>query len=58
MAAAPEVGRPAFEALAARAATGGDRDLAWLVRENLRKRRLERLDPEWASKLLERLQLS
>ena len=58
VAAGPEVGRPAFEELAARAAAGDDRDLAWLVRENLRKRRLERLDPEWASRLLERLQLS
>jgi hypothetical protein len=58
VAADPELGRPAFEELAARAAAGGDSDLAWLVRENLRTRRLERLDPEWTSRLLERLQPS
>jgi hypothetical protein len=55
VAAAPEVGRPAFESLARRAAESGDRDLRWLVRENLRKRRLERLDPDWVTALLARL---
>ena len=55
VAAAPEVGRPAFEELVERAAAGDDRDLAWLARENLRKRRLERLDPAWVARMRERL---
>jgi hypothetical protein len=53
VAAAPEVGRPAFEELAEQAAS--DRDPAWVVRENLRKRRLERLDPAWVARMRERL---
>jgi hypothetical protein len=55
VAAAPEVGRPAFEELVSWAGASDDRDLAWVARENLRKRRLERLDPGWVSRLLERL---
>jgi hypothetical protein len=55
VAAAPEVGKPAFEALVGRGAASGDRDLAWVARENLRKRRLQRLDPGWVARLLERL---
>lgn len=53
--AAPEEGRPAFEALVARAQRSGDRDLRWIARENLRKRRLERLDADWVSALRARL---
>ena len=53
VAAAPEVGRPAFEELVEQAAS--DRDLAWMVRENLRKRRLERLDPAWVTRVRGRL---
>jgi hypothetical protein len=30
-------------------------DLAWVARENLRTRRLARLDPAWVARLLERL---
>jgi hypothetical protein len=52
VAAAPDVGWPAFEAVVERAATGGDRDLRWIVRENLRKRRLERLDADRVAALL------
>ena len=55
VAAAPEEGRPAFEALVARAARSGDRDLRWIARENLRKRRLERLDAGWVATLRARL---
>jgi hypothetical protein len=55
VAAAPEVGRPAFEALVDRAVEGGDRDLRWIARENLRKRRLERADPNWVPALRARL---
>jgi hypothetical protein len=55
VAAAPEVGKPAFEQLVGRAAASDDRDLAWVARENLRKRRLQRLDPGWVARLLERL---
>jgi hypothetical protein len=56
VAAAPEVARPAFEDLVERAAASGDGDLVWVARENLRKRRLERVDPEWAARLLARIQ--
>jgi hypothetical protein len=55
VAAAPEVGKPAFEQLVDEVAVSGDRDLAWVARENLRKRRLQRLDPGWVVRLLERL---
>ena len=55
VAAAPEVGKPAFEQLVGRAAASDDRDLAWVARENLRKRRLQRLDPAWVERLLQRL---
>ena len=55
VAAAPEVGRPAFEEFVSWAAASDDRDLAWVARENLRKRRLERLDRAWVTRLLERL---
>jgi hypothetical protein len=55
VAAAPEVGKPAFEQLVEQVAVSGDRDLAWVARENLRKRRLQRLDPGWVARLLERL---
>jgi hypothetical protein len=55
VAAAPDVGRPVFEALVERAAESGDRDLHWIVRENLRKRRLERLDANWVAGLRARL---
>lgn len=55
VAAAPGVGRPAFEELVERATASDDRDLAWMARENLRKRRLERLNRGWIARLLERL---
>ena len=55
VAAAPEEGRPAFEALVARVGRSGDRDLRWIARENLRKRRLQRLDADWVATLLARL---
>ena len=55
VAAALEVGRPAFAALVAHAAQSGDRDLRWIARENLRKRRLERLDADWVATLLAQL---
>jgi hypothetical protein len=55
VAAGPEVGRPAFEELVSWAGASDDRDLAWVARANLRKRRLERLDLGWVTRLLERL---
>lgn len=55
VAAAPELGVPAFERLLAEATTGEDRDLRWIVRENLRKKRLERLDAAWVERSLARL---
>jgi len=47
----PEKGKPAFERLLA----SGDRDVRWIVRQNLRKRRLLRLDAGWVTRLSERL---
>ena len=41
----PEEGKPLFERLLA----SGDRDVRWIVRENLRKRRLVRLDADWVA---------
>jgi hypothetical protein len=55
VAAAPEVGRPRFEAFVDRVVASGDRDLRWIARENLRKRRLERLDATWVAALRARL---
>ena len=55
VAAAPNTGRPRFEDLVERAAASGDRDLRWIARENLRKRRLERLDADWVAALRARL---
>lgn len=55
VASAPEIGRPALEALVERAAASGDRDLCWIARENLRKRRLERLGTECVAALRARL---
>ena len=55
VAAAPQAGRPALERLVAGAERSGDRDLRWIARENLRKRRLERLDAPWVPALLARL---
>jgi hypothetical protein len=55
VAAAPSIGRPAFDALVERAVTTGHRDLRWIARENLRKRRMERVDAEWVAALRARL---
>ena len=38
-----------------RAAASGDRDLLWIARENLRKKRLERVDQRWVAALRARL---
>jgi hypothetical protein len=56
VAAAPDAGRPAFEHLVERAAASADRDLLWIARENLRKRRLERVDPGWVAALRAQLE--
>ena len=45
----PEEGKPLFERLLA----SSDRDVRWIVRENLRKRRLSRLDASWVTRLSE-----
>ena len=47
----PEEGKAAFEQLLA----SDDRDIRWVVRENLRKRRLDRMDAAWAERLRERV---
>jgi hypothetical protein len=46
----PDEGRAAFEQLLA----SDDRDIRWVVRENLKKRRLDRMDAAWAERLRER----
>jgi hypothetical protein len=56
VAAAPEPGRRAFEAFVERAVSTQDPDLRWIARENLRKHRLERLDPAWVATLSAKLQ--
>jgi hypothetical protein len=43
----PDVGKPVFEHLL----ENGDPDIRWLVRENLRKKRLERMDATWTEEL-------
>jgi HEAT repeat protein len=48
--AAPEPGKAAFERLA----TADDPDLRWIVRENLGKSRLLRLDADWVAELRDR----
>ena len=52
IAAAPETGRTMLEHLAASV----DPDIRWIVRENLRKARLRRLDPAWVERLETALQ--
>jgi len=47
----PEEGKAAFEQLL----RSDDRDLRWVVRENLKKRRLDRMDAAWAERLRERV---
>lgn len=45
-AASPEDGKKAME----KWLSSHDRDVAWIMRENLKKSRLERMDPEWVKK--------
>ncbi|MEW6582672.1 MAG: HEAT repeat domain-containing protein [Actinomycetota bacterium] len=52
IAALPDEGRPAFE----RWLHTGDPDVRWVVRENLRKRRLHRIDPQWVATMRDRLE--
>jgi hypothetical protein len=51
IAAYPEAGKPAFE----RWLDEPDRDLRWVLRENLKKNRLLRTDPLWVQTCLDRL---
>jgi hypothetical protein len=47
---------PAYgKALMERWAGSADRDVHWILRENLKKTRLTRLDPEWVASLRDRL---
>ena len=48
----PDGGKPLFEHLLG----SDDRDVRWIVRENLRKKRLERMDREWVAGALARAQ--
>ncbi len=45
--ACPEDGKPLFE----RWLASPDRDVQWILRENLKKARLKRLDPDWVARL-------
>jgi hypothetical protein len=46
----PQEGKPRFEHLL----ESDDPDIRWIVRENLRKKRLERMDPAWVANALAR----
>jgi hypothetical protein len=48
----PAAGKPLF----ARWLDSEDRDVRWIVKQNLRKKRLERLDHDWVASSLARLQ--
>jgi HEAT repeat protein len=48
----PEEGKPLFERLL----DGDDPDVRWITRENLRKKRLERMDREWVAGAIARAQ--
>jgi hypothetical protein len=47
VAALPEAGKPLFEKWLA----SSDRDVAWIMQENLKKKRLERMDADWVAHL-------
>jgi hypothetical protein len=51
IAANPHVGRPMLE----RWSRSKDRQVRWVVRENLKKSRLKRADPAWVDRMLEKL---
>jgi hypothetical protein len=51
VAAFPAIGKPRFE----RWIASSDRDVRWVMRENLKKNRLLRLDPEWVAECQMRL---
>jgi len=51
VAALPEVGKPLMEKWAARR----DADVRWIMRENLKKNRLVRIEAAWTKKWLGRL---
>ena len=56
VAAAPEVGRPAFEELVSWAGASDDPDLAWVaLGRTCASGGFERLDLGWVTRLLERL---
>ena len=52
MVALPEEGKRLFERLLA----SDDPDVRWIARENLRKKRLERMDREWVEAAVARAQ--
>jgi hypothetical protein len=51
IAAYPEKGKPLFQELL----HSSDPDVQWIVRENLKKKRLIRMDPDWVSEIKTRL---
>ena len=51
VAASPEAGKTAME----KWFSSGDKDVLWIMKENLRKKRLTRMDPEWVDQWKARL---
>ena len=51
VAALPEVGKPLME----KWLLSADKDVQWIMRENLKKARLARMDADWVKKLQRRL---
>jgi len=49
IAACPQIGKPLFEAWM----TSQDKDVRWIMKENLRKARLKRMDVEWVERCRE-----
>lgn len=49
VAACPQIGKPLFEAWL----TSQDKDVRWIMKENLRKARLQRMDVEWVERCRE-----
>jgi len=50
----PEKGKPVFQNLL----DLNDPDIRWIIRENLKKKRLVKMDPEWVKKLNSQINLS
>ncbi|MDR3577752.1 MAG: hypothetical protein P4L50_28120 [Anaerolineaceae bacterium] len=54
VAALPDKGKPMLE----KWLVSADRDIRWIMKENLKKNRLVRIDPKWAAEMLMKLETS